>query len=157
MRVIQALLVVALLSGSAWWAWTQTQPTSVAAAAVASPNYQLGPNQHLTVYYFHGSARCTSCVTIEQLTREAVEQGWPELVQQGQVELRSINVDLAENRHYIDDFQLVTRSVVVSLAQSGTEPRWRRLDSVWQLFNNRQAFFQYLYGETGLLVTGAPS
>ncbi|SDI44388.1 hypothetical protein SAMN04488540_101419 [Ferrimonas sediminum] len=157
MRVIQLLLLVLLLSGSAWWAWVQTQAMPEEAEVMVLPGYQLGPDQQLTVYYFHGRARCSSCLKIEALTREAVEKGWPELVHQGQVELRSINVDEAENRHYIEDFQLVTRSVVVTLTQPDSERQWRRLDAVWQLFDNRQAFFRYLYGETGLLVSGTRS
>lgn len=113
-------------------------------------------DQHIKtiVYYFHGNMRCRTCKTIEALTREAVESGFSEAIKEGSVELRIINVDKSENGHFVKDYQLVTRSVVVSKLKSGIEKNWKRLDRVWELVNRDDKFITYIQDEIKTLIKG---
>ncbi|WP_108945389.1 nitrophenyl compound nitroreductase subunit ArsF family protein [Shewanella halifaxensis] len=117
--------------------------------ALPPPAVKLSDNQVLKVYYFHGNARCTSCKLIEKYTKAAIEQGYQQSLQQGVVELQMVNLESKGNDHYIDDFQLITRSVVLAIEQNGKVVDYRRLDAVWQLFTDEQKFTNYIYREIG--------
>jgi len=100
----------------------------------------------VVVYYFHGNRRCNTCRTIESYTEEAVQSGFPEELGSGQVEWRAVNVDRPENRHFVNDFQLSTRTVVFVDTRNGNQEKWIKLEKVWDLVHNRVEFFDYIQG-----------
>jgi len=106
------------------------------------------------VYYFHGNMRCATCKKIEALTKKTVEESFAGQLQDGSMELQVVNVDLPENEHFVKDYELAVRSVVVSKMEGGKETTWRRLDKVWQLVHDEAAFAQYLRDEISLLING---
>ena len=104
-------------------------------------------NHQVIVYYFHGKYRCFTCKQIEQLTREAVVDFFDYEINTGLIELKVINVDELENRHFVKDYQLFTRSVVVSDIINGKEKQWKNLQKVWELVRNDEAFKKYIRNE----------
>jgi len=105
-------------------------------------------NDHrVIVYYFHGKFRCGTCKRIEQLTKEAVAESFANEIRVGLVEMRVINVDEPENKHFAKDYQLFTRSVVVSDMINGNEKQWKNLQKVWELVHNEEAFKKYIRDE----------
>lgn len=99
------------------------------------------------VYYFHGTSRCPSCLTIEELTREAVIEAFDKDLKNGLVEWKPINVEEPEHRHFIKDYQLYTKSVIVSKIIEGKEQRWKNLPKVWELLHQEKAFKDYVKKE----------
>ena len=110
----------------------------------------------LIVYYFHGDFRCQTCTTIEQQTKEAILQNFKEAVDNGKIEIKVVNYDIKENKHFKKDYGLFTKSVVLSLVQSGQETSFNNLQNVWQLVRNKEKFGEYIKRETqkylGMLV-----
>jgi hypothetical protein len=106
------------------------------------------------VYYFHGDVRCTSCRRIEAWAFEAVRNGFGDDIRSGRLSLQRINVDQSGNRHYIRDYQLHTRTVVLTEQRSGHTVRYRSLDRVWNLLQNREAFHQYVQSALGEFMEG---
>lgn len=102
--------------------------------------------------YFHGTTRCVTCIAIEELTREALGSGFSEELRTGKLELRSINVDEPANGHFVEDYQLATRTVVIARFKDGKQGEWKRLDQVWQLVRDREAFINYIQAETRSLL-----
>jgi hypothetical protein len=100
----------------------------------------------VVVYYFHGNRRCNTCRTIEAYTEEAIRSGFPEELRNGQVEWRAVNIDQPENKHFIDDFELSTRSVVFVDMRNGAQQKWLKLEKVWELVRDRPGFFDYIQG-----------
>jgi len=101
----------------------------------------------IVVYYFYGKKRCDTCRTIEAYTREAVETRFAPMIQSGSVEWRSLNVELAENEHFVKDFELVSRTVVVAEVKGGRPARWKKLDQIWDLVGDKPAFLDYIRDE----------
>ncbi|HNT36095.1 MAG TPA: nitrophenyl compound nitroreductase subunit ArsF family protein [bacterium] len=95
-------------------------------------------------YYFHGNVRCTTCRKIEAFAKESVEKGFAAEIEAGLVEWKTVNVEQAENEHFVQDYQLTTRSVVLSEVVDGTERRWKNLERVWQLVADQQLFSDYV-------------
>jgi len=144
-----AVLVAFVVASVAHLVWDGTRgrvsPTQNATAAHAARPVG-GTDRTLVVYYFHGNTRCWTCRTIEALTKEAVETAFATELETGEVEMRVVNVEDPGNRHFVDDYQLATRSVVLVDLVGGREERWQRLDDVWRLVNDRASFIDYVVG-----------
>lgn len=102
---------------------------------------------HLIVYYFHGDFRCSSCIKIEQYTIESIENNFKDKIESGQIVLKVINVDAKGNDHYEKDYQLYTKSVIVSLIKNNKQVKWKNLAKVWDNLNNKPAFMNYIKDE----------
>jgi hypothetical protein len=98
-------------------------------------------------YYFHGTVRCTTCRTIEKYSKEAVEHYFQNELKNGKLVFRTINVEETENHHYIQDYQLFSKSLVISLVKQDKEVTWKNLTDVWKLVGDKDKFFQYVKDE----------
>lgn len=102
----------------------------------------------LKVFYFHGNARCYTCNMIENMTRQAVQTGFSEMVSRGTVMFEVINVQQAGNEHFIHQYQLVSPMVVVARYVKGEQTHWKKLEQVWHLVHQGESvFFPYIQNE----------
>lgn len=108
----------------------------------------------VVAYYFHGTRRCPTCIKIEKYTKESIVDGFPELIESGRLQFLVINVDEAENRHFIDDYRLTTKSVVISDRMDGMETRWKNLNLVWEYVGEKDTFVDYIRRETSAYLGG---
>jgi hypothetical protein len=116
----------------------------------------LQKSSKIVAYYFHGTVRCTTCRTIEAFAREAIENGFPEVLKSGNLEFKPVNIDESGNEHFVNDYQLTTRTLVLARYKDGKEVEWKALEKVWQLVNDKVAFLDYVQNETrDLLAAGA--
>ncbi len=119
---------------------------SGAAAETQSPAQN--PGQHKVIaYYFHTNTRCSTCIKIEQYSHEAIEQGFPEELKKGTLEMRVVNYEQPENRHFMQDYKLVSKSLVLVNMVNGKQTRWTNLKLVWQLAGHKDAFLNYVRKE----------
>lgn len=101
----------------------------------------------VVAYYFHTTYRCASCRKIEAYSREAIESGFAEELKQGALKFKSVNIDESENKHFVKDYQLYTKSLVVCDMENGNEVEWKNLTKVWQLIRNKEQFVKYVQDE----------
>ena len=99
--------------------------------------------------------RCRTCRKIEALTRDAVASEFNEAVKNGKVVLSAINLEEGDNDHFVEDYQLITRTVVISKRKDDVEVSWKRLDRVWQLVRNEIEFKSYITNEINTLLSGS--
>jgi len=95
------------------------------------------------VYYFHGTVRCSSCKKIEEYTKEVFNENFKNLL-----EFKVVNVDESKNSHFITDYGLYTKSVVLSKLENGKEISFKNLDKIWYLLGNKNEFKNYIKLET---------
>jgi len=96
------------------------------------------------VYYFHGSFRCPTCHKLEQYAKEAVETNFKGALGSGTLEYKTVNTDDKGNEHFLGDYQLFTKSVVLSMTKDGKEVKWKNLDKIWDLVQNKQKYMDYV-------------
>jgi len=108
----------------------------------------------VVVYYFHGNKRCNTCRTIEAYTAEAVTTGFESHIESGRVEWRPVNIDEPENEHFVEDYELTTRTVVLVDIVEGRETRWTKLERVWDLTGDKDAFVEYIAENTEAYLAG---
>lgn len=134
-RRLAAVLLSAALCVAAW------MPSRAAApAAPVTPAAATG----VTVTYFSTDARCATCRKIERLTREVVEHRFAPEVRAGRLAFRVVNLDRPVNAHYVQDYQLVSKTVIVSTVANGREVRWENLQKVWLKHRDDADFQMYV-------------
>lgn len=104
-------------------------------------------NYKVIAYYFHGAFRCSTCSNIEEYSHEAIQKYFAEELGNGRLEFRHINVEEPDNKHFIQHYQLFTRSLVLSMETEGKEVKWKNLPDVWKLVRDKARFFQYVKDE----------
>lgn len=101
----------------------------------------------LIAYYFHGSYRCPTCRKLEQYSKEAIEDNFKDALSQGKIEFKVINVEDRGNEHFVDDYQLYTKALVISLNKDGKEIKYKNLEKIWDYVGNKDKFFEYINEE----------
>ncbi len=96
------------------------------------------------VYYFHPSARCESCINIENFTRELVTTKYSSPLP---MKFESLNIDDDGNAHFKKDFNLKFSSVVITKYSKGQVEKYRNLDSIWSYSDNKFDYFRYADSE----------
>jgi len=98
-------------------------------------------------YYFHTTYRCSSCKKIEAYSREAIESGFAEELKEGKLQWCVVNVDDRANRHFIQDYQLFSKSLILTKMKDGKQAEWKNLMKVWQLLGDKESFVRYVQAE----------
>lgn len=101
----------------------------------------------IIIYYFHGTRRCLSCRKLEANTKEAIDSLFADHIKNGVIEFQVVNMDQSNNRHFMNDYKLFTKSVVLSKIKDGYEVKWKNLDKIWQLYRNKPAYYEYIQAE----------
>ncbi len=139
-----------------------TTRASAATPATKSSDERAGeataaePAQKIIVYYFHGTARCRKCLTMEAYARAAVAEEVIPATPEGSVEWRVVNVDLPENAHFVKEFQLTSSAVVVAKMENDGVRGWKNLDRIWDLVADEAAFKDYVTAEALNMLEGGP-
>lgn len=101
----------------------------------------------VTAYYFHGSFRCFTCINMEKYSKEAIETNFKDSLQSGKLEFRAVNVEERGNEHFVKDYQLYTKSLILSFIKDGKEVKSKNLDKIWTLAREKGKFIEYVTNE----------
>ncbi len=100
-------------------------------------------------YYFHGTHRCWSCLRIEDWSQDAIRENFSSELGEGKLIWKSVNVEKPENRHFVSDYQLYTKALVLVEMRGKNQIRWKNLEKVWRHLRNQQGFYEYVTQEVG--------
>lgn len=108
---------------------------------------QSAPDNYIVVYYFHTTLRCPTCYKIEQYTHEAVEKYFDKEIKTGTISFKAVNVEQEKNQHYVKDYQLFSKAVVISLIKGGKEVTYNNLSKIWEYVGDKAKFYEYIKTE----------
>jgi len=135
-RIIQVLAAVAVISAS---------------IAFAADN----SSAKVIAYYFHGSFRCPTCMSMEKYSREAIDSNFKDALASGNLEFKVVNVEERGNEHFVNDYKLYTKTLILSMIKNGKEVKSKNLDKIWALTRNKQKFIEYVAGEVNAFMKDA--
>ncbi|MHC4911399.1 MAG: nitrophenyl compound nitroreductase subunit ArsF family protein [Planctomycetota bacterium] len=101
----------------------------------------------VVVYYFHGTARCMTCRKFEQYTLEALQDAFAEQLSDGRLQWQMVNVEQPGNEHYVKDYQLYTKSIVIVKTKDGKKAGSKNLKEIWELVRHKPTFIKYIQDE----------
>ncbi|HKL96374.1 MAG TPA: nitrophenyl compound nitroreductase subunit ArsF family protein [Paludibacteraceae bacterium] len=73
------------------------------------------------VLYFHGKQRCVTCNTIEQLTREVLEENFADELDTKTIIFNIIDISQPENEKIADEYEVTWSSLFVSKWVNGVK------------------------------------
>ena len=156
-RIALAVVLVAfVLSGAVFAAGNEPAPAvpkpgapSTGGAGATDAAIHL-----VRVYYFRTTTRCVSCKKIEAFTDEAVRGAFAREIDDGRMVFKVVNVEESGNGHFIQDYKLATKSVVVVDLVNGGQVRWKNLAKIWELLGDQAAFARYVQDEVRQYLEG---
>jgi hypothetical protein len=92
--------------------------------------------------------RCATCRKLEAYSEEAITAGFADELNSGALAFRPVNVDEAENKHFVTDFQLTNKSVVVVEYRDGKVARFENLNEIWQRVRDKDDYLEYVRDST---------
>ena len=101
-----------------------------------------GQSNRVMVYYLHATFRCVTCNTIEKMTAELLKSQFSDAMKSGVVEWKE--ADFQKENKLAKRYSVISSCVVVVNIRDGKEVDFKRLDEVWTLINNREAFDKYV-------------
>ncbi len=109
----------------------------------------------LVVYYFHGNVRCVNCVNFEKFTDELMRTVYADAIKQGKIEWKIVNFDEPQNEHFINDYQLFTKSLVLVPMKNGKQQGFKNLTGIWQTAGSKEKFQAYVRSEIDAMLQKA--
>ncbi len=100
MKTKTFLVLVAVLLGSvsATFAQTAGQNTST---------------DKVEVYYFHNERRCATCVAVEDESKKALNELYPEKMKSGEMIFLSVNIEDETNKALADKFKISGQTLLI--------------------------------------------
>jgi len=117
-------------------------------SAIVATEANVAARHTVVAYYFHGNVRCQTCRKIEAYTAESITAAFTNELFSGQLEWKIVNVDEPANEHFVKDYKLTSRAVVLTDAVKGEPVEWKTLERIWELVGDKAEFQEYIVEET---------
>ncbi len=115
------------------------------AIAPTPPNVSAGgENDGLVVYYFDMGKDCSTCLNLESYTHETLTTYFADALANGAIQWRVVDVDVSEHGHFVEDFGLYTKSVVLARYADGAVVAYENLSRIWELVYDKAAYMDYV-------------
>ena len=66
----------------------------------------------IQVYYFHGSIRCETCVSVDENTHQYLKELFPDSMDNGDIIFKSINIDKNERPDLVEKYQIYGQTLL---------------------------------------------
>lgn len=113
---------------------------SVKQTAITTP--QSAGQNIVQVYYLHSTFRCTTCNTIEKMTKALLDKQYQDELSSGVMAF--LEVDFQREEALAKQFGVIASCVVVAAVKDGKTVDFQRLDEVWTLMKDPVAFDKYI-------------
>ena len=118
-----------------------TEPAQSSAAGAPTAD---APRDGVVVYYMHRTFRCPTCLKIEQMSREVVQDAFAAELSSGRVQWRTLNYQ--EHEDLAERYSVGTSSLVLVSYRRGHEASHHVLEKTWALYGRPAEFRDYVVG-----------
>ena len=105
------------------------------------------PATTVMVYYFHRTARCFSCLSIEANIAQVIEADFPQQITDGRLIWMPFNLDDPGGDEFRKEFDLTTNTLIVARTTDDNSVRYKKLEDVWRLLGDPEGFSEYVKDE----------
>jgi len=124
--------------------WANRESRKFQAATESAEVLPKADGDQVVMTYFMMGKRCVSCRKIEALARETAEKDFAGELASHKLGFRVVNCDEPINQHYVKDYKLTSKTVVISHRRDDKEMEWKDMEKVWDLLDEPAAFRAYL-------------
>ena len=105
------------------------------------------PEARYVVYYFYNGKRCTTCRNIENYTEQTVVRDFAKALADRRITFYPVNIDEKNNEHFIDDFKLTSKTIVLAEYKDNKCVKSKQLNKIWELAHSKKLFDAYVREE----------
>jgi hypothetical protein len=88
-------------------------PLIACSAQTDKKEIKSGSPDKIEAYYFHFTARCMTCKTVEAQAKEDIETLYPELVKQGKISFQSVNLDEETSKALAEKLKVYGQTLLI--------------------------------------------
>jgi hypothetical protein len=143
--MIQIGLLAVVVLSIVWLIVPRQSKTDAASTNVAAP-------AEYVAYYFHRTARCVTCLKIENAAHDVIFRDFASQLKGGKLLFLPTNVESVGNEHFIEDYELVSQALVLVKYDDGKPIQSRNLDQIWDLVGDKPEFERYVYDEVAMFL-----
>ena len=143
-QIIRSILLLIILGSLAMWAHREYQRSQAAPNPSGMEVLPAIDGDQVIMTYFISGTRCTSCKRIESLARETAEKDFSSELAGKTLVFRVIDTGELGHEHFIRDYQITSKTVILSHRRNGKEVAWKDMAAVWDLLDDPPGFHRYL-------------
>ena len=147
--IISTALLLFVAGSATYMVVNEVRSGSQSRIAESGESLMLPAGSKVVLYYFHGRERCQNCIKFESFTEEAIQGAFAEQLNSGELVWKMVNTDEPANKHFVGDYELYSKSIVVVENRDGKRGRWKNLEKIWELVGDKNAFVEYIRDEAG--------
>lgn len=142
LKLTQAMFVLLILVGCGR---QKQQLNVVMTSSGLSRQQKSNPTEPtVTVYYFHRTARCPTCLSIEANAAQVVRNNFGQEITNGRIRWRPFNLDDPGGEEFQKEFDISYSTLVVAKRVGSDRVEFEKLDKVWQLLRVHDQFSEYV-------------
>ena len=112
-----------------------------------------GTSHTVIAYYFHRTVRCPGCLQIEFMADQAIRETFDQELKDGDLVWLVVNMEEPDNQEFVENYDLTASTLVLVASQKNGNDRWKRLEKVWELMHEPEAFGRYVEKEVADYLT----
>jgi hypothetical protein len=117
---------------------------AASASSVAATTAQAGTaTDRVVVYYFHGNHRCRTCLGIQASIEKTIAERFGAETASAALSFQEVNIDAPENKHFIQEFNLSSSSMVLTANKGKAMLKWENCEKVWEHAHDQTALAEY--------------
>jgi hypothetical protein len=85
----------------------------ITAAQTSKNAVKEAKTDQIEAWYFHFTARCVTCRTVEEQTKNSIQTLYPALVKEGKITFRAVNLDETEGKTLGEKMKISGQTVLI--------------------------------------------
>jgi hypothetical protein len=106
-----------------------------------------GNDTVVIAYYFHRTVRCAGCLEIETNAKRVIEENFANRIAAGKLTWAPFNLDEPGGEEFGKEFDVSMSTLVLSKEKNGKNTEYKKLEEVWNLIHEPDAFDAYIINE----------
>jgi len=98
-------------------------------------------------YYFYRTVRCAGCLEIEANAKRVIEENFANHIAAEKLTWAPFNLDEPGGDEFGKEFDVSMSTLVLSKEKNGNHTEYKKLEKVWQLAHDTEAFNTYVKDE----------
>lgn len=90
---------------------------------------------NVVVYYFHGTRRCPTCLGIQKVIEETIEEKFAKEIEADMLIFEDLNFEEEKNKSYVEKYQLTFSTMIVTARAGETVVKWDNAGKIWDYAN----------------------
>ncbi len=107
-----------------------------------------GVEPRVIAYFFYGDVHCSTCANLQKYALDSLQKHFSAEFDSGALQGRTLNMDKSENEHYVMEYGLYSKSVVLVAMKDGEEIRHKNLEEIWDLEYDPKLYRDYIRSNT---------